>query len=90
MASMGSSIAISSEIKSPADKFYNMWKTQTYHIPNISDHIQNVDLHEGDWHVDSSVKLWNYTLGNIFVHRGRPNLRLHLGVKDLRASLDLS
>ncbi|KAI4369070.1 hypothetical protein MLD38_017559 [Melastoma candidum] len=57
------SVETTVEIKSTADKFYNLWKTQVYHLPTISsDHIQNIDLHEGEWHDDGAVKLWSYTL----------------------------
>ncbi|KAI4385870.1 hypothetical protein MLD38_003862 [Melastoma candidum] len=56
-------LSISSEVKSSADKFYNLWKSQVYHLPNISGGIQNVEVHEGDWHIEGSVKAWNYTVG---------------------------
>ena len=52
------------EIKSPPEKYYNIFKGQAYHVPNAApDHIQGVDVHEGDWETHGSVKIWKYTLG---------------------------
>ncbi|KAF3973935.1 hypothetical protein ACB098_03G076000 [Castanea mollissima] len=51
------------EIKSPPEKYYNIFKGQAYHVPNAApDHIQGVDVHEGDWETHGSVKIWKYTL----------------------------
>lgn len=49
------------EIQSSADEFYHIWRNQIYHLPS-SDAIQSVQLHEGEWHSEDAVKLWNYTL----------------------------
>lgn len=52
------------EMRASSEKFYELFKTQVYHIPSISsDVIQSVDLHEGEWHANGAVKLWSYTLG---------------------------
>ncbi|KAL5827998.1 hypothetical protein ACOSQ3_019830 [Xanthoceras sorbifolium] len=51
------------EIKAPAEKYYNIFKAQSHHVPNIaSTNVQGVDLHEGDWETHGSVKLWKYTI----------------------------
>ncbi|KAK0573883.1 hypothetical protein LWI29_015018 [Acer saccharum] len=51
------------EIKAPAEKYFNIFKAQCEHLPNISSsNIQGVDLHEGDWDTHGSVKLWKYTV----------------------------
>ncbi|KAI6686052.1 hypothetical protein NL676_031965 [Syzygium grande] len=55
-------LEIEVEIQSSADEFYNVWRNQVYHLPNASDAVQNVQLHEGEWHSEDAVKLWNYTL----------------------------
>ncbi|KAI5353283.1 hypothetical protein L3X38_006176 [Prunus dulcis] len=53
------------ELKSPADKFYKIFKGQGHLIPNVSSgHIKGVQLHEGDWETHGSVKIWNYHLGD--------------------------
>ncbi|KAM2329981.1 hypothetical protein ACFX1X_020875 [Malus domestica] len=50
------------EIKAPADKLYNMFKS-AHLIPNISNtHIKGVDVHEGDWETHGSIKIWKYEL----------------------------
>ncbi|XP_050275431.1 MLP-like protein 28 [Quercus robur] len=50
------------EIKSPPEKFYNIFKSQAYHVPNAApNHIQGVDVHEGDWETHGSIKIWKYT-----------------------------
>lgn len=52
------------EIKAPANKFYNIFRSQMHLIPNVSsDKIQGVQVHEGDWETVGPVKHWNYTLG---------------------------
>ena len=52
------------EIKAPADKFYNIFRSQMHLLPNVSsDKIQGVKVHDGDWETVGSVKHWNYTLG---------------------------
>ncbi|CAN6549609.1 unnamed protein product [Malus baccata var. baccata] len=52
------------EIKAPADKLYNMFKS-AHLIPSISNtHIKGVDVHEGDWETHGSVKIWKYELGD--------------------------
>ncbi|KAI5317930.1 hypothetical protein L3X38_037637 [Prunus dulcis] len=49
------------ELKSPADKFYKIFKGQAHLIPNVSSgHIKGVQVHEGDWETHDSVKIWNY------------------------------
>ncbi|XP_030958864.1 MLP-like protein 28 [Quercus robur] len=51
------------EIKSPPEKYYNIFKGQAFHVPNaVPDHIQGVDVHEGDWETHGSVKIWKYTM----------------------------
>ncbi|KAH8500619.1 hypothetical protein Peur_042455 [Populus x canadensis] len=55
-------LEIEIEIKAPAAKFYNILRKQNHHIPNISDSIHAIDLHEGDWETPGSVKQWTYTL----------------------------
>ena len=51
------------EIKAPADKLYNTFKS-AHLIPNISSaHIKGVDVHEGDWETHGSIKIWKYELG---------------------------
>ncbi|KAH7516335.1 hypothetical protein FEM48_Zijuj10G0124100 [Ziziphus jujuba var. spinosa] len=50
------------EFKSSAEKMYNLIKGQNHHIPNVSNGIHAVDVHEGDWETSGSVKLWKYTV----------------------------
>ncbi|KAK7827604.1 mlp-like protein 43 [Quercus suber] len=52
------------EIKAPADKFFNILRSEIHHIPNISsDKVHGVEVHEGDWETSGSVKLWKFTVG---------------------------
>lgn len=53
------------EIEVPAEKFYHIWKKQSYQVPTASPaNIKAVDVHEGEWHHHGSVKLWTYSVGN--------------------------
>ncbi|XP_034700076.1 MLP-like protein 43 [Vitis riparia] len=52
------------KIKAPADKFFKLFKSQAHHLPNIcSDKIHKIEVHEGDWETQGSVKHWSYTIG---------------------------
>jgi hypothetical protein len=51
------------EIKADAQKFYETFKQQSHQVPNATDHIQAVAVHEGDWETHGSVKIWQYTVG---------------------------
>ena len=52
------------EIKSPADKYYEYWNAKAHHIPNLCNHhIRKIDMHEGDWETEGSVKTWTYVVG---------------------------
>ncbi|KAJ6726247.1 LATEX PROTEIN putative-RELATED [Salix purpurea] len=51
------------ELKSSPEKFFTVWKTQAYHIPNHTpDNVHAVDMHEGDWETEGSIKIWRYTV----------------------------
>ncbi|KAL5756538.1 hypothetical protein ACOSP7_020980 [Xanthoceras sorbifolium] len=51
------------EIEAPADKLYNFFKGQTYHVSKATPtNVQDVEVHEGDWESHGSVKLWKYTV----------------------------
>ena len=52
------------EIHSPADKFFNFVTTQLHHVQNITDHVHETKVHQGDWHSVGSdhVKHWTFTV----------------------------
>ncbi|GAU30869.1 hypothetical protein TSUD_15550 [Trifolium subterraneum] len=50
------------EIQAPAAKFYNFYRKQLEHLPNISTHVHGVRVHEGDWETVGSIKHWEYTI----------------------------
>lgn len=63
---MGLSGKVSAEVelKSPADKYYKVWRSETHKMPDItSTRIQGIKLHEGNWDTHGSVKVWDYTIG---------------------------
>ncbi|KAL7132306.1 hypothetical protein ABFS83_12G064400 [Erythranthe nasuta] len=50
------------EIKSDGDVFHEILRERPHHISDMSpDHVQNCDLHEGQWGTVGSVIYWNYT-----------------------------
>jgi hypothetical protein len=63
MASLKGKLETEIEIKADPQKFYEIFKKQAHQVPNATDHIQAVEVHEGDWETHGSVKLWNYTVG---------------------------
>ncbi|TKY69290.1 MLP protein 43 [Spatholobus suberectus] len=51
------------EIQAPAAKFYNIFRKQLHHIPNIStERVHGAKVHEGDWENVGSVKHWDFTI----------------------------
>ncbi|KAK2399522.1 MLP protein [Trifolium repens] len=50
------------EIRAPAAKFYNVFRKQLEHLPNISTHIHGARVHEGDWETVGSIKHWEFTI----------------------------
>ncbi|KAG8366733.1 hypothetical protein BUALT_Bualt17G0110100 [Buddleja alternifolia] len=58
------------DIKSDGDVFHEIFRERPHHISGMSpDHIQNCDLHEGDWGKVGSVIYWDYTHELIFMIR---------------------
>ncbi|XP_054792350.1 MLP-like protein 43 [Prosopis cineraria] len=56
-------LEIEKEIQTQASKFFHLFTKQLHHVPNITDHIHEGELHEGeDWHNVGSVKKWSYTI----------------------------
>ncbi|GAU30867.1 hypothetical protein TSUD_15530 [Trifolium subterraneum] len=50
------------EIQAPASKFYNVFRKQLEHLPNITTHIHGAKVHEGDWENIGSIKHWEFTI----------------------------
>jgi uncharacterized membrane protein len=54
------------EIQAPAAKYYNVFRKQLEHLPNISTHVNGAKVHKGDWEENvGSVKHWELTIGTI-------------------------
>ncbi|KAI9082145.1 hypothetical protein K1719_035885 [Acacia pycnantha] len=53
------------EVHAPASKFFSLFVTELHHLQNISDHVHEGKLLQGDWHTLGSdhVKNWTFTLG---------------------------
>ena len=67
------------ELKSSAEKFYKVWRSQSFHVPkHASKHIQGVDIHAGDWETVGSIRIWQYTIGKAMLKRARFLLILFL------------
>ncbi|PNX58315.1 MLP-like protein 34-like, partial [Trifolium pratense] len=50
------------EIQAPAAKFYNVFRKQLEHLPNISTDVHETRVHEGDWENIGSIKHWEFTI----------------------------
>ncbi|KAI5394443.1 hypothetical protein KIW84_061208, partial [Lathyrus oleraceus] len=50
------------DIEATAAKFYNVFRKQLEHLPNISPDIHGNSVHEGDWENIGSVKHWEFTI----------------------------
>ncbi|XVF43614.1 hypothetical protein PTKIN_Ptkin02bG0054200 [Pterospermum kingtungense] len=51
------------EIKSPADKFYDTFKSKSQLMPKMSNDVTDVKLVQGDWDSVGSVKQWTFVAG---------------------------
>ncbi|XP_058728489.1 MLP-like protein 43 isoform X1 [Vicia villosa] len=50
------------ESEVPAAKFYNIFRKQLQHIPNIAEDVHGATLLEGEWDKAGSVIHWEYTI----------------------------
>ncbi|KAI6668161.1 hypothetical protein NL676_028573 [Syzygium grande] len=63
MANLRGKLEAEVELKSPADKFFKIWRSETHKLPTAtSKNIQGVKVHEGDWDQHGAIKIWNYTV----------------------------
>ncbi|GAU30866.1 hypothetical protein TSUD_15520 [Trifolium subterraneum] len=62
MQALGGKVQSEVEIQAPAAKFYNVFRKQLEHLPNISTHIHGAKVQKGDWGNVGSVKNWDYTI----------------------------
>ncbi|KAM7275454.1 hypothetical protein ACFE04_017320 [Oxalis oulophora] len=73
------------EFDAPAEKFYEIWRKRPHHMPDIApDHIQGVEVHEGDYETHGSIKSWNYTC------EGKPGVfkeKIHFDDENLKITL---
>ncbi|KAL8035007.1 hypothetical protein ABFX02_12G068900 [Erythranthe guttata] len=52
------------DIKSDGDVFHEIFRERPHHISDMSPaHIQNCDLHDGEWGTVGSIIYFNYTHG---------------------------
>ncbi|KAK6157592.1 hypothetical protein DH2020_011840 [Rehmannia glutinosa] len=50
------------DIKSDGDVFHEIFRDKPHHVSGMSpDHVQNCDLHDGEWGKVGSIICWNYT-----------------------------
>ncbi|XP_030529106.1 MLP-like protein 328 [Rhodamnia argentea] len=63
MANLRGKLEAEVDLKSPADKFFKVWRSETHKLPTAtSKNIQGVKVHEGDWDQHGAIKIWNYTV----------------------------
>ncbi|KAI6668163.1 hypothetical protein NL676_028575 [Syzygium grande] len=49
------------ELKSPAEKVYEIFRRKSYLLPEIAPHmVKDIKLLAGDWESVGSVRLWTY------------------------------
>ncbi|KAK8529238.1 hypothetical protein V6N13_102174 [Hibiscus sabdariffa] len=48
------------EIKSSADKFFDVYKNKPYLMPKLSNQVvTDIKLLQGDWNAEGSFRLWH-------------------------------
>lgn len=63
------------ELKSPAEKVYEIFRRKSYLLPEIAPHmVKDIKLLAGDWESVGSVRLWTYVAGRVlyFCHLYMP------------------
>ncbi|KAK6931021.1 Bet v I/Major latex protein [Dillenia turbinata] len=56
------------EIKSDGDLFHEIFGGKLHQMRHAaSEHVQNIELHEGDWGTPGSIILWHYNLGGKYL-----------------------
>ncbi|KAL5553440.1 hypothetical protein UlMin_040841 [Ulmus minor] len=61
MANLKGKVETEIEIKVKPEKFFSIFRSQAYHVPNMAENIRGVDIHEGEWHSHGAIKTWKYT-----------------------------
>ncbi|XP_030529110.1 MLP-like protein 328 [Rhodamnia argentea] len=63
MANLRGKLEADVELRSPADKFFKVWRSESHKMPTVtSKNIQGIKVHEGDWDQHGAIKIWNYTV----------------------------
>ncbi|CAK7326751.1 unnamed protein product [Dovyalis caffra] len=58
-------LEVQTEIKSSADKFYDIFRRKQYLMPKICpEYIKGIQVVLGDWETVGSIKLWTYDAGS--------------------------
>jgi len=56
-------------LKGTAEKHFQRWRNENHLFPDaVGHHIQGVSVHDGEWDTHGSIKIWNYTLGGIYLY----------------------
>ncbi|XP_057950730.1 MLP-like protein 43 [Malania oleifera] len=71
MGDLRGELEVEVELKSPTDKFYDVFRGKVHHLPNCTQRIHDVKLHEGEWHSHGAVKHWTYVLPDGKVESGK-------------------
>lgn len=59
-------LELQTQITSPPEKFFDIYKNKTYLMPSISpDKLQSIQVLEGDGKSVGSVRLWTYVMGKV-------------------------
>ena len=52
------------ELKSDADEFFHSFGAKAHQLPDlVNEKVNRIEVHEGDWKTDGSIKLWTYVIG---------------------------
>ncbi|KAL3501890.1 hypothetical protein ACH5RR_036339 [Cinchona calisaya] len=61
------------ELKSDGDEYFHSFGGKAHQLPDLVNHqINSIDVHEGDWKTEGSLKLWTYVIdGKVEVFQER-------------------
>lgn len=71
-------------IKSPAEKFHDMFSGIPHHFSNMSPaKVQGCKLHQGDWAAVGSVLSWDYVHGTGYpTHLASSSVDIHVRLRN--------
>ncbi|KAK6922223.1 Bet v I/Major latex protein [Dillenia turbinata] len=71
------------KFKCSPDAFFDVVKGKNHHLPKAVETIRNIEVHEGDWETEGSIKHWDYICGGPLNHYKANKAHVHVLPKEV-------